>query len=201
MSPGTLRLTKVLLLAALLAPIGVMAEQLFTGGLGPNPIEEVLHRLGLWTLRTLLLTLAVTPLRRLTGWNGLIRYRRLLGLTAFAYGSLHLLAYVGLDQFFDLPILLQDLTKRPFIYVGLLGWLCLLLLAVTSTRGWVRRLGRNWTRLHRLVYLAATAGAIHFWWSVKKDIREPAVYAGVLLVLLAARLPSRLRRRVVTAGG
>jgi len=200
-SPGSLRLTKVLLLAALLTPIGVMAFQLVTGGLGPNPIEEVLHRLGLWTLRTLLLTLAVTPLRRLTGWNTLVRYRRLLGLTAFTYGSLHLLAYVGLDQFFDLPILLQDLTKRPFINIGMLGWLCLLLLAVTSTRGWVTRLGRNWTRLHRLVYLAASAGVIHFWWSVKKDIREPAVYAGVLLVLLAARLLLQRRRRVVTARG
>lgn len=190
-----------LLLTVLLLPLAVMVVQLFTGGLGANPVEEVLHRLGIWTLRLLLLTLAITPLRRLTGWNGLIRYRRPIGLTAFAYGVLHLFAYVGLDQFFDWPVLLEDITERPFIIVGSLALLLMVPLAVTSTRNWIRRLGRNWTRLHRLVYLSAAAGTLHFWWGVKKDLREPALYALLLVILLVLRLVRPDRRRVSAAGG
>jgi sulfoxide reductase heme-binding subunit YedZ len=191
MEARRLRWAQALLLTVLLIPLAVMMVQAFAGGLGANPVQEILHRLGMWTLRLLLLTLAVTPLRRLTGWNTLIRFRRLIGLTAFAYGVLHLLAYVGLDQFFDWSILLEDVTERPFIIVGSFALLLMVPLAITSTRGWVRRLGRNWTRLHRLVYLSAAAGTLHFWWGVKKDLREPAVYAGILLVLLAVRLVRR----------
>jgi sulfoxide reductase heme-binding subunit YedZ len=140
-------------------------------------------------------TLAVTPVRRLTGWNPLVKVRRMLGLFAFFYASLHLLTYVVLDLFFAFDILVEDVAKRPYITVGFSGFLMLLALAITSTTGWIRRLGKRWQQLHRLVYVAALAGVVHFYWQVKADTREPLIYAGVLLALLVARLRSPGRRR------
>lgn len=166
-----------------------------TDGLGANPIEAVLHWAGRSALVLLLAGLSVSPLRRLTGWNRIIKVRRLLGLFAFFYACLHLLIYVGLDQGFAWSYIAEDVVKRPFITVGAAAFLLLVPLAITSTKGWVRRLGKRWQRLHRLVYLAASLGALHFYWKVKADTFWPLVAATVLAGLLLARVPWwRLRR-------
>ena len=164
-----------------------------------NPIKDITEATGDWTLRFLLLTIAVTPIRRVTGWHGAIRYRRMLGLFAFFYALLHLATYVWLDQFFDWGAMLRDIGKRRFITAGLTAFLCLLPLALTSTKGMVRRLGgKRWQRLHRLVYAAAAAGVIHYYWLVKADVRRPLLYALAAAILLGARVVWRLaaaRRR------
>jgi methionine sulfoxide reductase heme-binding subunit len=176
----------VFVLAAL--PAVTLALDGVRGNLTADPIEEITHRTGWWALTLLLITLGVTPVRRLTGWNQLVQLRRMLGLYAFFYASLHLLTYVVLDLFFALDILLEDIVRRPYITVGVAAFLILLALAVTSTKGWIRRLGRRWQQLHRLVYVAAVLGVVHFYWQVKADTREPLIYAGILVVLLAARV-------------
>jgi methionine sulfoxide reductase heme-binding subunit len=176
----------VFVLAAL--PAVTLALDGVRGNLTADPIEEITHRTGWWALTLLLITLGVTPVRRLTGWNQLVQLRRMLGLYAFFYASLHLLTYVVLDLFFALDILLEDIVQRPYITVGVAAFLILLALAVTSTKGWIRRLGRRWQQLHRLVYVAAVLGVVHFYWQVKADTREPLIYAGMLVVLLAARV-------------
>ncbi len=155
--------------------------------LGANPVETLSHRTGDWSLRFLLLTLAVTPLRRLSGWNWLLRFRRMLGLFAFFYVCLHLGVYLIFDQFFDPSAILEDIAKRPYITVGFAGFLLLIPLAATSTNGMIKRLGRNWQRLHRLVYLIGMLGVVHYWWLVKADISEPLLYAGLLTMLLGYR--------------
>lgn len=155
--------------------------------LGANPIETLSHRTGDWSLRFLLLTLAVTPLRRLSGWNWLLKFRRMLGLFAFFYVCLHLGVYLIFDQFFDPSAILEDIAKRPYITVGFAGFLLLIPLAATSTNGMIKRLGRNWQRLHRLVYLIGVLGVVHYWWLVKADISEPLLYAGLLTMLLGYR--------------
>lgn len=161
----------------------------FHDGLTANPIEFITLSTGTWTLVFLLTSLAVTPARRLTGWNWLIRYRRTIGLFAFFWASLHFLTYIWLDKFFDLGEMLRDVAKRRFITAGLTAFLLLVPLALTSTKGAIRRMGgRNWQRLHRIVYLAAAAAVVHFWWKVKADVREPAIYAAVLAVLLLLRV-------------
>lgn len=173
---------------ASLAPLAMLVWKGFHGGLGANPIEYVTHATGTWTLRFLLLTLAITPLRRLLHMPGLIRYRRMLGLYAFFYGCLHLTTYVWLDQFFDWDHMLKDVAKRPFITAGFTAFVLMAPLALTSTRGWIRRLGgRHWQRLHRLAYVSAAAGVVHYYWLVKSDIRRPLAYGAVLAVLLAYR--------------
>lgn len=164
-------------------------------GLGANPVERVLHHTGWWALVLLLATLAVTPLRRLTGLNQLARVRRPLGLFAFFYATMHLAIYVGLDQLLGWAFILEDVVERPFITVGFAAWLLLLPLAVTSTRGWIRRLGARWIRLHRLIYLAAPLAVLHYWWKVRADLRLPLVFAAVLALLLAYRLGRRFARR------
>jgi sulfoxide reductase heme-binding subunit YedZ len=157
--------------------------------LGANPIEVITHATGDWTLRFLLITLAITPVRQLTGQLWLIRFRRMFGLFAFFYASLHLTTYVWLDQFFDVHSMAKDIAKRPFITVGFTAFCLLVPLAVTSTRKMIQRLGgRTWQRLHRLIYLAATAGVIHFLWLVKKDKTRPIEYAVVLGILLGYRV-------------
>jgi sulfoxide reductase heme-binding subunit YedZ len=161
------------------------------GGLGAEPVEEITHRTGWWALTLLLVTLAVTPLRRLTGWNRVIQLRRMLGLFAFLYATLHVLTYFGLDQLFDLRYIAEDIVERPYITAGFAAWLLLLPLAVTSTRGWIRRLGKRWQRLHRLVYPAAGLAVLHFLWLVKADTREPVVFGILLILLLLLRLPRR----------
>ncbi len=166
------------------------------GGLGANPVEFVAHSTGTWALIGLLLTLAVTPLRRLTGRSGLLRHRRMLGLFAFFYACLHALTYVWLDQSFDPRAIAHDVLERPFITAGFTAFILLVPLAATSTQAAMRRLGRRWQLLHRLIYPAAVLGVLHFLWLVKKDLTEPLVYAGVLGLLLAARLPCG--RRLLT---
>lgn len=177
---------------AALTPLAILLWQTWTvangsNALGADPIAEIEHRLGIWALRFLMLTLAITPLRQLSGWNVLIRFRRMLGLYAFAYASLHFAAYLGLDLRGYWVQVFEDITKRPYITVGFLAWLLLVPLAVTSTTGWIKRLGRNWARLHKAVYVIAVLAVLHFWWLVKSDIREPALYAGIAALLLGWR--------------
>jgi methionine sulfoxide reductase heme-binding subunit len=176
-----------------LYPLGRVVWWLRDGvyGLGANPIERVLHHTGWWALVLLIATLAVTPTRRLTGWNRLARARRPIGLFAFFYATLHFAVYLGLDQLFGWTYILEDLVERPFITVGFVAWLLLLPLAVTSTRGWIARLGRRWVLLHRLIYVAAPLGLLHFYWRVRADTRAPIVMALVLVALLAIRVWTR----------
>ena len=178
-----------------LAPLALLLLDAALRRLGANPIEAVLNRLGFWTLTFLALSLAPTPLRRWTGVGWPLRLRRLLGVTAFCYAALHFSWYLGVDQFFDLQAVGADVVKRPFITVGFATLLLLLPLAVTSTDGWVRRLGfGRWKALHRLAYAAALLGVLHFVWRVKADRLKPAAFAVVIAVLLLARLGPRERR-------
>jgi sulfoxide reductase heme-binding subunit YedZ len=166
------------------------------GDLTANPIEDLTHRTGWWALTLLMVTLSVTPLRRLTGWNRVIQHRRMIGLFAFFYACLHVSIYFGLDQLLSFDYILEDIVDRPYITVGFTAWLLLIPLAVTSTKGWIRRLGKRWQYLHRLIYVSAALGVLHFLWLVKADVRQPLIYAGVLTVLLALRLPIfNLKRR------
>ena len=182
-----------------LALLGWKVWQVFSGAdidaLGADPVAAIEHELGQWALRLLLLTLAVSPLRQLTGQSVLLRFRRMLGLYAFAYASLHFAAWLALDLVGDLSGIATEIVRRPFITVGFLAWLLLVPLAVTSTRGWMRRLGRNWGRLHRLIYPIGALVVLHFWWIVKSDWREPALYAGLLAVLLGWRAWKAVVRR------
>ena len=191
MQPGAVRAVKAVVFALCLLPLARLALEAFgvAGlGLGANPVEELIHRLGKWGLNFLLLTLAVTPLRRLSGWNWLIRLRRMLGLFAFFYVLLHFLAYAGLDQRFDLAVILEDIVERPFITLGMTALVLLLPLALTSTNAMMRRLGRRWRQLHRLVYPISILGVWHFYWQVKLDTLEASIYAAVLAALLGFRL-------------
>lgn len=167
-------------------------------GLGANPIEELIHRLGSWGLRFLLLTLCVTPLAVSLRAPQLLRLRRMLGLFAFTYLALHFLTWLVLDQSLRWPAIVADVVKRPYITLGFCALLALTPLAVTSTDGWMRRLGRRWHRLHRLIYPAAVLGCVHFWWQVKADWREPAICAAWLALLLAWR---RRRARIGSSRG
>lgn len=159
------------------------------GGLGANPIEFITRSMGTWTLVGLLMTLSVTPMRRLTGRAELVRYRRMLGLFTFFYAALHFITYVWLDQFFDPAAIARDIIKRPFITVGFTAFILLVPLAATSSNAMMRRLGRRWRQLHRLIYLIALLGVIHYLWLVKKDLTEPLIYGAVLVLLMALRLP------------
>jgi sulfoxide reductase heme-binding subunit YedZ len=197
MSSVTLRALKVVVFGLCLLPLLILLLETFgVGGrsLGANPIEELIHRLGKWGLRFLLITLAVTPLRRLTGWSWPLRLRRMLGLFAFFYVLLHFLVYAGLDQRFDLVVIFEDIVERPYITIGLLALLLLLPLALTSTNGMMRRLGRRWKKLHRLIYVIGILGVWHFYWQVKLDTLEALIYAGILTALLAFRLVDWWRR-------
>ncbi len=181
------RLLKPVVWIACLIPLALLIFGAFTGTLGANPVERITHRTGLTTLVLLLCGLAITPLRRMTGILWLIQYRRLVGLFAFFYGCLHLLTYLWLDQNFKINAMAHDVAKRPFITMGTLSWLLLFPLALTSTQKSIRLLGKNWIRLHRAVYCAAAAGAIHFYWLVKRDKREPLLYLVILIALLGWR--------------
>jgi sulfoxide reductase heme-binding subunit YedZ len=204
------RWTKVALFAACLVPILLLARPLWmlaTAGYSPqltaNPIEYITHYTGTWTIRFLLITLSVTPFRKIFNQPKIARYRRMLGLFAFFYVCLHFLTWFVLDKFFSFPEMWADILKRRYITVGMLGFAMLLPLAVTSTAGWVRRLGfMKWQRLHRLIYFAALAGVIHYYWLVKSDVRLPLMYAAILAVLMLYRFAARKRsvqaRRVTT---
>jgi len=184
----TFRTAKPLVWVLCLAPLTWLVYRGVSGRLSANPIDDITDFTGQWSLRLLLVSLSVTPIRRLTGLNGIIQWRRLLGLFAFFYVCLHLFTYVVLDQFFDAASIVADIAKRRYITVGLAGFLILLPLALTSTTRWIGRLGRRWQYLHRLVYLAAVCGVIHLLWIVKgNDLREPALYGSILAVLMAIR--------------
>ncbi len=178
-------------LALVTAPLAAIGVRALTGDLGANPIEELTHATGEWSLRFLLLALAVTPLRRWLGWSWLAPLRRTLGLAAFAWVCLHLSVWTVLDQFFDWEAMLEDVLDRRYITVGFLGFLCLLPLAVTSTRSWMRRLGPRWNTLHRLAYAAGVCGVMHYLWLAKADLAAPLAHVGVLAVLLGSRLLGR----------
>jgi len=176
---------------ACLLPLARLGWKAYMGLLGANPIEVITHSTGDWTLIFLLITLAVRPLRKLSGQPWLIRYRRMFGLFAFFYVTLHFLTYIWLDKFFNVHDMLADIAKRKFIAVGFTGFVLLIPLALTSTSGWIRRLGgKRWQALHRLIYAAAICGVIHYLWLVKADIRKPLQYGTVLAVLLGYRLVS-----------
>lgn len=193
-------MVKKILIALALLPAAWLAVGAWRDALGANPIEEITHTTGLWGLRFLLASLAITPARRVTGWNWLIGYRRTLGLLAFTYATLHVATYVVLDHWFDWARILTDVRKRPYVTAGAGAFACLVPLAITSTRGWIRRLGKRWTTLHRLAYVAAAAAVVHYWWLVKADVRAPLWYGAVLAVLLLARaLPAARGRRGLAA--
>ena len=202
---------KPIVFAAALVPFGLLIWRAVNGALTADPLAEVTNNTGIWTLRFVVLTLALTPLRRLAGWNGVVRFRRMLGLFAFFYASLHVLTYLVGDRFaiLDFPdgfvavstlrnliaSIWQDIAKRPYITVGFIAFASMVPLALTSTTGWIRRLGgRNWQRLHRLVYLTGVAGVTHYWWRVKADTLHPAIYASIVAVLLGYRLVLSLKR-------
>ncbi len=188
---------RILKLAAFILcsiPAGQLAYQAWTGDLGVNPIEFITRFSGSWALIVLIASLAVTPLRRMTGWNELIKFRRMLGLFAFFYALLHFSTYLVLDLFFDFRAIGKDILKRPYITAGFIAFVVMIPLAITSSAAMIRRLGKRWQQLHRLVYLAAIAGVIHFYWLVKADISRPAQYGAVLALLLGFRLFVKLRQ-------
>ena len=178
-----------------LAPPIWLTTALFRRTLGINPVETIILVEGRWTLVFLIATLAVTPIRRLTGWNRIVQLRRLLGLFAFFHACVHFLSYVGIDHFFALSIIVEDVLERRYITAGFTALVLLVPLAVTSTKGWIRRLGKRWQRLHRLAYVAAALGVLHFYWKVKADTFWPLVAAATLAGLFAVRLYYRKRRR------
>jgi len=190
------RWMKVVLFLLCLTPVYWLAGHALTDGLGANPIEVITHVTGFWTLSLLMVTLVVTPLRRLLKQPWLIKFRRMLGLFAFFYGSLHLMTYVWLDKFFAWDEIVKDIGKRPFITAGFAAFITMLPLAITSTAGWIRRLGgKRWQLLHRLVYVSAAAGVIHYYWLVKSDIRKPVFYGSLISVLLLWRFGDWLVKR------
>lgn len=196
----SVRLVHAVLVAAALVPVALIVRDALHDHLGANPIEQITHRTGDWTIRLLLGTLAVTPLRRFTGWN-IIRYRRTLGLLAFSYVCLHFLIYLVIDQGFPIQgfairYVVEDIAKRPYITVGFTAFLLLIPLAGTSTKGWIRRLGKKWKVLHQMVYVAAALGVLHYLWLIKGDRPTPVVYGLVLVALLVLRV---WPRRSVTA--
>jgi len=193
------RLLKPLVFALCLGPAFVLTWKGFHERLGANPIDVITRTTGRWTLTFLLITLSITPVRRILSMAWLIRFRRMLGLFAFFYGTLHLMTYVWLDKFFDVHEMLHDIAKRRFITAGMTAWTLMLPLALTSTTGWIRRLGgKRWQNLHRLIYFSAAAGVVHFIWLVKADLRRPLTYGAVLATLLAFRLFIWLRGRAKT---
>lgn len=185
---------KVVVFLFSLVPVIHLVYGIFTDSLGANPIEYILHSTGFWTLTYLVITLSVTPLRKIKGLNRLIQYRRMLGLFAFFYAFLHFSIYLGIDRFFEWKEIIEDISKRPYITVGFTAFLLLIPLAVTSTKASIRRLGKRWTKLHRLIYVTAILGVVHFWWLVKKDISEPIIFLLLLLILFLFRIIHRRKK-------
>ena len=193
-------LAKPVLFAVSLIPLAVLIGRMLHNDLGTNPVETINRYTGDWVLRFLLITLAVTPLRRLFGWNTLLRFRRMFGLFAFFYATLHFLSYAWLDQFFAIDAIIKDVAKRPYITVGFTCFVLLIPLAATSTNGMIRRLGaRRWQQLHRLVYFIAIGGIVHYLWLVKSDLTQPLIYGAILAVLLGLRRWSKTCRAPVPA--
>jgi methionine sulfoxide reductase heme-binding subunit len=194
------RFYKILVAVNALIPLSLLAYDGWRGQLGANPIEFFLRTTGVLTLSFLIVTLAITPLRKMFGWNSLIKFRRMLGLFAFFYGTLHLLTYSVFDRSLSLSAIVGDVAQRPFIAIGMAAFLMLIPLAVTSTNGWVKRLGgKKWMRLHKLTYVAAILGVIHFWMIVKSDIFYPALFGVVLAGLLIYRLMPKAKPQLPLA--
>ena len=194
----TFTFSKLLIFINSLVPLALIGWDWLNGRLGANPLEFVTRATGTLTLVFLLLTLTVTPLRKLTGWNQIAKHRRMLGFYAFFYCLLHLLTYVWFDKFFNVSEIVVDVLKRPFIMVGMLSFLLMVPLAVTSTNGMIRRLGgKRWNRLHRAVYIVVIGGVFHYWLLVKSDVRQPLIYAGILALLLGYRLVAAFGPRLL----
>ena len=192
----TSKWTKVAVFFLCLIPFAELLDRALHNRLGANPVEFLQHATGDWILRFLVFTLAITPLRKLLNLPDLIRFRRMLGLFAFFYACLHFLTYLGPDQSFNLSAMWKDVAKRPFITVGFLGFVLLIPLALTSTAGWIRRLGgKRWQMLHRAIYISAVAGVIHYYWLVKSDVRKPLFYGALVGILLLWRLGSWISKR------
>jgi sulfoxide reductase heme-binding subunit YedZ len=202
---------KPIVFAAALIPFVHLVWRGVDGDLTADPLVEITNETGIWTLRFLVITLAITPVRRVTGWNPVIRFRRMLGLFAFFYAMLHFMTYLVGDRFASLDFpdgfiawstfvnlmasIWEDVAKRPYITVGFIAFVSMIPLALTSTAGWIRRLGgRNWQRLHRLIYVTGIAGVVHYWWRVKADTLHPAIYAALVAVLLGYRVAHSIRR-------
>ena len=193
MSRRFLVLLKMIVWVLCLGPVGLLVWKALGSKLGANPLSEITLSTGHWTLYLLLITLAMSPLRKITGLNWLIRFRRLLGLFAFFYGCLHLMTYLWFDKFFDLHEIVKDVYKRPFITAGFTAWCLMLPLAITSTAASIRWLGgKRWQTLHRLIYASAIAGVVHYWWLVKRDLSDPEFMAGILTLLLGFRIVDRI---------
>ena len=192
---------KIPVFALSLVPALLLALKALNGDMGANPIEFITHWTGDWTIRFLCITLAITPLRKLVGLPELIRFRRMLGLFGFFYASLHFLTWFVVDKFFDWNEIAKDVVKRPFITAGFTAFVLLIPLAISSTAGWIRRLGgKRWQMLHRLIYVSACAGVVHYYWLVKSDIRLPLLYGAIVTVLLAYRVvPNRMKRQRVAS--
>ena len=187
------QLLKTIVFLAALIPLVSLAYRLYTNDLGVNPAETLQLETGGWALKFLVITLAITPVRRLTGWNRIIQYRRMLGLFCFFYACLHVLTYIVLDKYFAFGEMMADVVKRPFITAGFVAFVAMVPLALTSTKGWIRRLGRRWQMLHRLIYVSGVAAAVHFVWKVKVVVGEPVYYAIAIAVLLGFRIVWQLR--------
>ena len=197
--PEPITILRVAIFIAALVPAALLVWGFYTNDLTANPGDYITDQTGTWILGTLFASLSITPLRRLTGWNKAIRFRRMLGLFAFFYATLHLLTWIVFVHYFDVSFMIEDVFKRPFITVGMTVFVILFALAVTSNRWSIRKLGRKWGTLHRLVYLAAIGGVIHFWWLVKADITLPRRWAAAFAVLLGMRAWWWYQKRVTTS--
>ncbi|GMT40316.1 MAG: protein-methionine-sulfoxide reductase heme-binding subunit MsrQ [bacterium] len=200
MTNKQITLAKITVFLLALVPFSLLLFRGLNDELGANPIEMITNTTGIWTLRFLVITLTITPLRRLTGQAILVRFRRMLGLFTFFYASLHFLTYIWLDQYFDWPFIVEDIAEHPYIIVGFSTFLILLSMAVTSPRFMIRRMGKNWKNLHRLVYLAAFLGVTHFIWQVKSDIREPLLYFALFSILMLLRIPAVQKKTPLLTG-
>jgi sulfoxide reductase heme-binding subunit YedZ len=196
--PRTITWVRAAAWVGALLPLAWLLVAFYTDDLTANPIEYITRFTGFWALTMLVVTLAITPVRRLTRWNEIIKLRRPLGLFSFFYATLHLLTWIVLDKFFEWQWMIEDVLERRFITVGMLTWLLLLPLAITSTKGMIRRLGRRWQTLHRLSYVAAVTATIHFWWLVKADLYEPQMFTLALSVLLGFRVWWTWRTRMLS---
>jgi methionine sulfoxide reductase heme-binding subunit len=195
------RVYKPVVFVFCLGPFAWLVYNAFWGDLGVNPVETITNETGIWTLRLLAVTIAITPVRWLTKWNPIINFRRMIGLFAFFYGTIHFSIYFILDRSLMFDGLWEDIVKRPYITVGFTAFVLMIPLAITSTRGWIRRLGgQRWNRLHKLVYVSAGLGVLHYWWKVKLDVTNPMIYASIVAVLLGWRVVKAINKRQSAAG-
>lgn len=194
------RVLKPVVFLACLVPLASLVHGMFWGDLGANPVETITNTTGIWTLRLLVVTIAITPFRWLTKWNPIINLRRMVGLFAFFYGTIHFFIYFILDRSLMFDGLWEDIALRPYITVGFTAFVLMIPLAITSTKGWIRRLGgQRWNLLHRLVYVSAALGVLHYWWKVKLDVTNPMIYAAIVGVLLGWRVVKAIGRRQAAA--